>query len=267
MPFASEEPRQAGDGVSAQLDGILATLEAASWWRSEYGAKLSAMAQRSESVDQRTLVEILHSLSAATAEAEAKNRELTARLAASRQEIADLQGNLKSVRAESALDGLTQLSNRKHFERTLRAALAQSRIGGRPLSLLMCDIDHFKRFNDTHGHLTGDRIIAHVGAMLRQTVRDHDLAARYGGEEFAIILPNTSLAQAVVVAERIRAAVSGSELVKRVSGESVGRVTLSVGAAEARETDSIQSLIDQADTCLYRAKHQGRNRVAAASAE
>jgi diguanylate cyclase len=130
-----------------------------------------------------------------------------------------------------------------------------------PFSLLVCDIDHFKKFNDTHGHQTGDQVLRLVGSTIKASVSSKDLACRYGGEEFCVILPSTKVGRATDVANVIRQAVMGKELVKRSTGETLGRVTISIGVAELRAEDSVQSIIERADKCLYAAKDAGRNRV------
>jgi len=126
---------------------------------------------------------------------------------------------------------------------------------------MMTDIDHFKKFNDSYGHLTGDQVLRLVAISAKQNVKGQDIAARYGGEEFAIILPNTVLRSALTVADHIRRAVMTKELMKRSTGEHLGRVTISVGVAMLQHGDTAQSLIERADTCLYAAKRNGRNRV------
>jgi diguanylate cyclase len=139
--------------------------------------------------------------------------------------------------------------------------MADAAKSGDPMSLLMTDIDHFKKFNDTFGHLTGDQVLRLVGVAVKQNVKGQDIAARYGGEEFAIILPNTALRAALTVADHVRRAVMTKELMKRSTGEHLGRVTISVGVATLRRGESAQALIERADGCLYAAKRCGRNRV------
>jgi diguanylate cyclase len=126
---------------------------------------------------------------------------------------------------------------------------------------MFTDIDHFKSFNDSHGHLTGDQVLRLVAMSVKQNVKGHDIAARYGGEEFAVILPGAALNEARRVAEHIRHAVMGKELMKRSTGEHLGRVTISIGVATLRSSDCVQALIERADACLYAAKRNGRNRV------
>ncbi|MGB6807341.1 MAG: GGDEF domain-containing protein [Pseudolabrys sp.] len=126
---------------------------------------------------------------------------------------------------------------------------------------MLTDIDHFKTFNDNFGHLTGDQVLRLVAMSVKHNVKGEDTTARYGGEEFAVILPNTILRAAVTVAEHIRRAVMAKELMKRSTGEHLGRMTISIGVATLRKGDTGQSLIERADTCLYAAKRHGRNRV------
>jgi diguanylate cyclase len=129
------------------------------------------------------------------------------------------------------------------------------------MSLMLTDIDHFKTFNDNFGHLTGDQVLRLLAMSVKHNVKGEDTTARYGGEEFAVILPNTILRAAVTVAEHIRRAVMAKELMKRSTGEHLGRMTISIGVATLRKGDTGQSLIERADTCLYAAKRHGRNRV------
>src|SRR6202011_5642207 len=124
-------------------------------------------------------------------------------------------------------------------------------------------VDNFKAFNDKFGHLTGDQVLRLVAMSMEHNVKGRDIAARYGGEEFAIALPQTTLASAIAVADHIRRAVMNKELMKRSSGERLGRVTISIGVALLRPTDTPQSLLERADKCLYAAKHNGRNQVVA----
>ncbi|MCV6602646.1 MAG: GGDEF domain-containing protein, partial [Cohaesibacter sp.] len=152
---------------------------------------------------------------------------------------------------------------RKHFDRSIENALAESSESGEPISLLMTDIDHFKQFNDTFGHQTGDQVLRLVALAVKQNVKGQDIPCRYGGEEFGVILPRTNLRQAVSVAESIRKAVMAKELIKRSTGENLGRITISIGASTYKPGDTPQSMIERADKCLYAAKRGGRNLVKA----
>ncbi len=129
------------------------------------------------------------------------------------------------------------------------------------LCLLLMDIDHFKKFNDTFGHQVGDEVLKVVARTLKEGVKGRDTPARYGGEEFAVILPQTSLKNAVVVAEQIRTTLASRKLQNRKTGADYGFVTLSIGVSKYRFGESLEALIQRADEALYLGKNRGRNRV------
>jgi diguanylate cyclase len=204
---------------------------------------------------------IVETLVKSTRDMRETNKALEDRLTLSKTEISNLQQSLEAIRTESLTDPLTGLGNRKYFDRSIEAAVQHALASGEPLSLLMFDIDHFKSFNDSYGHLTGDQVLRLVGMSLKQTIKGQDITARYGGEEFAVVLPNTPIRQALTVADNIRRAVMAKELKKKSTGEILGRVTISVGVSMLKPDDDTDSLIERADACLYVAKHNGRNRV------
>jgi len=157
---------------------------------------------------------------------------------------------------ESRTDGLSGLLNRRHWEDAVSAEFQRGRRYGRPLALLMLDIDHFKSINDGHGHPAGDEVIRSVAVILRASLREEDVPGRYGGEEFGILLPDTPAAGAEVIAERIRRRIEGAALTK--SGL---RATVSIGIAELGPQDIDYTVgISHADRALYAAKERGRNR-------
>jgi diguanylate cyclase (GGDEF)-like protein len=155
-------------------------------------------------------------------------------------------------------DGLTGLCVVEHVRLLLDTEIAESRRKGRPLALVMADIDRFKDYNDRYGHQAGDFILREIARILQSSCRELDIAGRYGGEEFIIVLPDTRLGEAREVAERIRAAV---ERYPFTYGGERHAVTLSLGAAELHRMDSSDDLIRRADEALYQAKREGRNRV------
>jgi diguanylate cyclase len=132
---------------------------------------------------------------------------------------------------------------------------------GEPLSLVITDIDHFKHFNDTYGHQMGDQVLRLVGRTLTDSVKGRDTPARYGGEEFALILPQTRLADALVLAEQIRRTIMRRHIVRRDTGDDFGTITLSMGVAAYHPTEHLMDTIRRADAALYQAKRSGRNRV------
>jgi diguanylate cyclase len=251
-----------GTQVMGEIEQVMAMIDAAAGSANSYTESLADMTEKlGNSKDREGLRTIVESLVQTAKEMEASNLKLEERLSASKQEIDELQVNLEAVRTESLTDPLTQLANRKFFDNTLEQAIADAREKNEPLSLLMTDIDHFKHFNDSFGHLTGDQVLRLVAMSVKQNVKGQDTAARYGGEEFAIVLPNTVLRSAITVADHIRRAVMTKELMKRSTGEHLGRVTISIGVATWHKTDTAQTLIERSDTCLYAAKRHGRNRV------
>ncbi|MBW2058500.1 MAG: diguanylate cyclase [Deltaproteobacteria bacterium] len=156
-------------------------------------------------------------------------------------------------------DGLTEVYNHRYFMDQIHEKFEEARKRSSPLSLLMIDIDHFKAFNDTHGHLTGDLVLKNIAQVLKSNCRKTDIVARYGGEEFAVIMPNTDFRRAQTAAQRIRNAVESRPL---PNGRKIERVTVSIGIGiTEKNVESADTLISMADKALYRAKSEGRNRV------
>ena len=164
-----------------------------------------------------------------------------------------------SLETAAYVDSLTGLSNRRHFDQTMEAEIERAVGQGHPLSLLMVDLDYFKRVNDTFGHGGGDAVLRHVAKLLREEARRRDVAARYGGEEFAIILPATGRSLTRLVAERLRATVEEARI--ELGDGRVANMTISIGLATLQEHDEAMTLAERADAALYRAKQNGRNRV------
>ena len=195
----------------------------------------------------------------------AKNQRLEASLETSSIEIKDLRRNLASVRKEALTDPLTDIGNRKYFDLSLIEWMRHAERNSEPLCLLMLDIDHFKKFNDTYGHPLGDQVLKLVAATIGECVKGRDVVARYGGEEFSVILPKTGLDSACTVGDQIRLAVASKEVTKKSTGETLGQITLSVGAAQLRSREEPVEIIIRADEALYAAKQKGRNCVVADS--
>ena len=251
-----------GARVIGEIDDVMQLIGDALGMSAAYNASLSGATERlTRAVDRVQVMKVVDALVKTTNEMRDTTKALEDRLALSKAEISNLQQSLEAIRAESLTDPLTGLGNRKYFDRSLEAAVANAFETGEPLSLMMFDIDHFKSFNDSYGHLTGDQVLRLVGMSLKQSIKGQDITARYGGEEFAVVLPNTALRQALTVADHVRRAVMSNELKKKSTGEILGRVTISVGVSMLKEGDDIDSLIERADACLYAAKRGGRNRV------
>ncbi|MGL4496272.1 MAG: diguanylate cyclase [Beijerinckiaceae bacterium] len=212
-------------------------------------------------MDRDLLRRTVASLKDATRTAIAENRALERTLRQRQDEIQSLRTALSSAVNESLTDPLTGVGNRKAFDKTLQGICKSAVTNNRIFSLLMVDIDHFKKFNDTFGHADGDKVLRLVASTIQGHVPPRGLAARYGGEEFAVIVPNHDLAQAKILADQIRETLRANELVKKSSGQSLGRVTTSIGVAQFRMDDTPETLIERADRCLYRAKREGRDRT------
>jgi diguanylate cyclase len=179
-----------------------------------------------------------------------------------RDEVRRLSDELQRVRDEVLTDPLTGLLNRRGFDRALDESLDTARSGGAPLSLVMLDIDHFKRVNDSYGHVFGDRVLHGVAAAIRSSIGRVEAAARYGGEEFAVVLPDLDLDAACAKAEHIRSAVERSRI-RKANGETIGNLTVSAGVATYRPGEEALVLVERADKALYASKSAGRNRVTA----
>jgi diguanylate cyclase len=251
-----------GARVIGEIDDVMLLIGDALAMSATYTESLSGANEKLAAAMSREQVQrVVDSLVKTTQEMRGTTKALEERLALSKTEISNLQQSLEAIRAESLTDPLTGLGNRKYFDRSLEAAVANALASSEPLSLLMFDIDYFKSFNDSYGHLTGDQVLRLVGMSLKQSIKGQDITARYGGEEFAVVLPHTALRQALTVADHIRRAVMSKELKKKSTGEILGRVTISVGVSMLKPGDDTDALIERADACLYAAKRAGRNRV------
>ena len=184
------------------------------------------------------------------------NSELQARLALAEKQIAAQASDLRSYETEARTDSLTGLANRRAFDDELGRRFAEWQRRHTPFSLMILDIDHFKKFNDSHGHLAGDEVLRYVGKVLVKTARQMDLPCRYGGEELAAILPATDIQEARVAAERFRKAIEAA--VVKFDGKALS-VTASVGVTRVASDDDAAHLIRRADEALYKSKESGRN--------
>jgi len=176
---------------------------------------------------------------------------------ASASELRALQDRVAALEQESLTDRLTGLWNRRFLERTAAAELVRAKRHRQPLAAMLFDIDHFKHVNDRHGHLVGDAVLRELAALARGTLRASDALVRWGGEEFLVLMPHTAHPAAAVAAENLRRKVEAHAF------PVVGRVTISLGVAEALPHEDMEGFFARADAALYRAKNGGRNRVVA----
>jgi diguanylate cyclase len=249
--------------VQQTLVEVIRLVEAAGSDAHRYGETLHDVSvQVAENV--RPLAALVERLIHDADETVGRSRALGLRLKQSGQKIETLERAREDVRREAATDALTGVTNRRGFDMTLRDAAGAAMNSGDELTLLLTDIDHFKRFNDSWGHQTGDEVLRLVAATLRQNIRGRDCVARYGGEEFAVILPATPLESVIVVGNKLRTAVERRDFALRDSAGAAPRITISIGAACYDPGEPLAEWVHRADDALYRAKESGRNRVMAA---
>ena len=253
---------QIGEELEVQIDQVLRHMNEAGLANSDFCASVSAFEPvlADESVGSN-FGSVLKNILVETRAVLAKSRTLERKLEFSTERIGTLQSSIQEIRKDAQTDGLTGLANRTHFDRRLMVEAERAIEDGTSLCLLLCDIDHFKKFNDTYGHSVGDSVLKVVARNLTDNVKGADLAARFGGEEFAIVLPQTGIENAALLADRIRSKLANKNLKSRTTGQHYGHITLSIGAALYRPGELLSELIDRADRGLYKAKQLGRNRV------
>ncbi|MCG8566569.1 MAG: GGDEF domain-containing protein, partial [Desulfobacterales bacterium] len=187
--------------------------------------------------------------------------KLQKRMQVSSNELNQLHRELEKSQKEAQTDALTGLINRRGLGKALEVERIRARQNKTPFSIILLDIDHFKRVNDNFGHLVGDSLLKGLSIIIKKQIRRNDVAVRFGGEEFLILLPETHLEGAVAVAEKLRNALSSKEWKVRESGKSMGRITASMGVATHEPDDTEESFIQRADRAVYMAKTTGRNKV------
>lgn len=228
--------------------------DATSDHRGAIGAQVSAIASGGE-VDQ------LLALSQAMLD---RLGQIEQAMERSHAETEELRRSLAEARLEADIDHLTGLPNRRAFERRFALAASTARSRGTPLSIAFCDVDHFKLINDRHGHDAGDRVLRSIAASLAEHASEQCFVARHGGEEFVLLLPGLGKAEALEKVDAMRRTLAARTLINRATGKPFGRITFSGGIAEVTEDAEDRSALARADAALYRAKQEGRNRIAVA---
>jgi diguanylate cyclase len=257
-----EKIAEAGLAIEAQLEQVLSYLGEASADTSGFGEKLADLSvDLVKGAETGDVGAVVRSILLETQKIVTKSKAMEQKLSESSEEIHQLRENLNVVRHEAWTDGLTGIANRKCFDLRLQEAAAAAEAEGTPLALLLADIDHFKKFNDTYGHRIGDLVLRLVAQNLKAGVKGADLPARYGGEEFTIILPETRLADAATLANNLRGRLNRKELKNSKTEATYGRITLSIGVAQYRPGEPLAELIQRADEGLYAAKNAGRDCV------
>lgn len=235
---------------------INATSEKASAVGDNFNVKLKELkSAENEANLKSTLIEIILE----TTQLAEASKALKNQLDNTNKEMEQLRNELSHVREAANTDGLTGLLNRWAFDKALDELIDMAATKIACLAIL--DIDHFKRVNDSFGHLVGDKVIKYIASLLNKYTAEHHQVARYGGEEMAIIMPNTTLTEAFNIIEQIRTILDTSRLKHKNDAASIGKVTVSAGIASLQTTDTAFTLTERADQALYRAKATGRNKV------
>ena len=228
-----------------------------------FGERLSQLNRSLTQADAPLLSSQLSETLASTEQMQSSVATLQQQVTRSHQEIEALRDELERTREDAVRCPLTRVLNRKGFDQRLRAMLDPQQTTASSNCLVLFDIDHFKKVNDTHGHLLGDRVLATIGEVLGLSIRTLPgaSAARYGGEEFAVLLPGRSLDEATALAEAVRKSVKSVKIKHRTSDAILGNISVSAGVAALRAGDDEAAVIARADAALYRSKQEGRDRV------
>lgn len=254
-PKVSEESKRAAERAAMAANRVADLAQTIAGDVGDHAAKMKAISADLAGID-RSSATANEAVFTAMDQMLAANTELQQRLEEAEKQLESQAAEIKAHESEARTDSLTGLSNRRAFDDELKRRLNEWQRKQTPCTLVMMDIDFFKKFNDTHGHQVGDEVLRQVAKVLGASSREMDLPCRYGGEEFGVILPATDAASACRVAERIRAAVEASTTV--CDGKSL-KVTCSLGLAAFTADDDVAHLIRRADDALYASKKAGRN--------
>ncbi len=247
-----------------EIDEIAGLIELSLIGRAKFcGALTEAESALTVTVDGFELKAIIQSTLKAAAQIKSDDLTFGRVLQNSKYELDRLQEELNHARSESLTNSLTGAANRRHFDHHIESLMRDAAAHNQSFALILADADHFKRLNDEHGHVLGDHVLRLIASEIKQVVKGQDFVARIGGEEFAILLPDTTSDEAIIVANNIRQKLAGRTIIKKSTGERIGHVTMSYGVSAWNVGMSASALIEAADKCLYRAKEEGRDRVVA----
>ncbi len=254
----------AGSALGQELATVEEAIDTARRTSESYGASLQgATRELAELQAAPRLRRLLDTLAEDTRLVKAQHQALERRLLDSTIEAGRLRDRLIKGRKEAVTDALTGLPNRKAFDDAVQKAWEAASLTGGTLAVAMIDIDHFKRFNDTWGHQTGDRVLKFVAGAVGLAAAAPRFAGRYGGEEFGVIFTDETRESAMACLEAVRVEIAGAVLRRRTGDQDLGSLTISAGLALLRAGEGPEALLDRADKALYTAKAGGRNRVAA----
>lgn len=253
---------QSGMRVQQIMSEVLNAIDNSAGDSKSFTQDLDVFTKDLEATKEGNFSSLLTKIITKTKEFKDKGEALQRKLEQSKQEVASLKITLQEASTQMMIDGLTGVANRKAFDENIARLTNEAKTESRQLCLLMVDIDHFKKFNDTFGHLIGDQVIKIVAVAMKDMVKGKDFVARYGGEEFAVLLPDTPLKGGQIVAESIRSTIATRELKRKDTGESYGQITVSIGVALYDPVrDKVEDFVARADKGLYASKRNGRNRV------
>jgi diguanylate cyclase len=248
--------------IEKEIERVLKEIDNAATNTSQYSKTLDSFS--GELASTNSLEQIRSAVTKVVAETRTiakQNERLAGQLAQTTQQLSEVRYNFDQVHKELQIDPLTEVGNRKMFETQLTLTTNEARENNTPLTLLMIDIDHFKKFNDAYGHQIGDQVLRLVARTLVENLKGRDVIARYGGEEFVILLPMTKALDGEKVANQLRASLGSKQVKRRGSEIPLGIVTVSVGVAEYSPGEEREMFITRADAALYKAKNAGRNQV------
>jgi diguanylate cyclase len=247
------------------IDSVIASTATATNRTTQFGSDLEAfeVATATSSMPQE-IVRVVEKLSLSAQATRTELDRVSRRLEQSEKQVNQMAEDLRLMREEAHVDPLSGLFNRRRFASALAELVHAAVASGSALTLLMIDIDRFKALNDRYGHVFGDQAIVGVSQAIKASVKGRDVPARFGGDEFALILPETTLAGGIVVAEYVRRIVGRARMIDFATNDLVTSLTLSIGVAALVPGDTPELLLQRADAALYRAKHKGRDCVVAA---
>ena len=263
MAFELESLQKMQQGLRSIVDALLVTLKDSDDEAARYVGVLDGISQGlTQDIEPNKLMDMVDLLSQETQSMRNTQAHMKKNIEGNQHEVTRLKKELEQAKIEATTDALTGLMNRKAIDESLYEEVARDPKSRKTdLCVLVIDIDKFKRINDKHGHLVGDKVIRYVANMIKTNVNLEAKVARFGGEEFVVLLPDANLTTAVNVAENIRKAQEKGKLVTNGANEAIGKVTVSVGVTNYSVGESVDAFIDRADKALYQAKTKGRNCV------